>query len=287
MKKITLPKNTEFHNGDAPNSGSVIIHPCYPGYGMTIGNALRRVLLSSLPGAAVIGVKIGKADHEFSSVPHIKEDVLELILNFKNIKLKLYSDEIVRLRLKAHGEKVVKASDIEKNSSVDIINKDAIIANITDMAGNLDVEIFVANGVGYETIESRENEAKELGYIEMDSIFSPVSKVGIKVENIRVGKMTNWEKLILDISTDGTISVEDAFQDSVSILIEQFSSLVNLETSADREKKAKAEKKKIEDESKKEEETNKITEEDEKAELTDSDDEPVEKKKRGRPKKDS
>lgn len=226
MQKIALPGKVEFMETSEPNRQQIIIEPCYPGYGTTIGNALRRVLLSSLPGAAAIGVKIKGADHEFMTLPHVKEDVLELILNVKQLRLKIFSDEVVKLELDARGEKQVKAGDIKKNSLVEIANPDLILGNITDMAGKLEMEIFVAKGLGYITVESRESEKNEIGYIEMDSIFSPILSVGINVENVRVGKMTNWDKLVLNLSTDGTITPAAAFNSAVGILIAQFGSLV-------------------------------------------------------------
>lgn len=269
MQNIALPKKTEFKKGDKANSGSIIIEPCYPGYGMTLGNALRRVLLSSLPGAAAVGVKIKGADHEFKAVPHIKEDVLEIILNLKQLRLKLHTDEVVKLQLDVHGEKTVKAGDIVKNSEVEIINPDLVLAHITDMAGSLNMEIFVSRGRGYETIETREKPGKnETGYIEMDSIFSPILSVGIKVEPVRVGKMTNWDKLILDILTDGTITPEEGFKKSVEILIKQFSAL-NPEVVIEEEVKEE----KIE------------PQEEEKEEAKEEAEPQEEKKKRGRPKK--
>lgn len=226
MEKIALPKQVKFEKGEKPHEGLVIVEPCYPGYGVTLGNSLRRVLISSLPGAAVVGVKIKGADHEFMTVPHIKEDVLEIILNLKQLRMKVHADEVVRLNLEVRGEKEVTAADIEKNSQIEVINTDLVIGHITDMSGSLEMEIFVQSGRGYETIESREKKEKhEIGYIEVDSAYSPVLNVGINVENVRVGKMTNWDKLVLDITTDGTISVEDAFKQSTDILIEQFQAI--------------------------------------------------------------
>lgn len=238
MKTIALPKKIEFIKGTESNQKQVIIEPCYPGYGTTIGNSLRRVLLSSLPGAAVVGVKIKGADHEFMALSHIKEDVLEIILNLKQLRLKMFTpldskhltgfgEETVKLELVARGEKKVTASCISKNSQAEIANPDLVLAHITDMAGVLEMEIFVEPGKGYVTIESRENKKHETGYIEMDSVFTPVLAVGINVENVRVGKMTNWDKLILDITTDGTITPEEAFTSATKILIEQFSALIN------------------------------------------------------------
>jgi len=237
--KIALPQKIKFQKGKEDNQGEIIIEPCYPGYGITLGNAIRRVLLSSLPGAAPIGVKIKGVDHEFMTLPHLKEDVLEFILNLKMLKLKVFGDEPVKLELEVHGKKEIKASDIKKNSSVEIVNGDLVLGTITDMAGKLEAEIIVDNGMGYQSVESREGKSKELGYIEMDSIFSPVISVGINIENIRVGKMTNWEKLVLDIKTDGTITPEEAFNSSVDILVEQFNALVPEKKEAEKDKKEK------------------------------------------------
>lgn len=225
MQTIALPSKVEFIKGADPNNKQIIIEPCFPGYGTTIGNALRRVLLSSLPGAAAIGVKIKGASHEFTALPHVKEDALELILNLKKLRLKVFSDEIIKLELDARGEKEVKASDIKKNSQVEIANPDLVLGHITDMAGSLEMEIFVSRGLGYMTVESRESSKHEIGYIEMDSIFSPILSVGINVENMRVGKMTNWDKLIINLTTDGTVTPEEAFYKSIEILTAQFGAL--------------------------------------------------------------
>ncbi|MFH1254856.1 MAG: DNA-directed RNA polymerase subunit alpha [bacterium] len=225
MEKIALPQKIEFVKGSGENNKQIIIETCYPGYGATIGNALRRVLLSSLPGSAVVGVKIKGADHEFMALPHIKEDVLELILNLKKMRLKVFSEETVKLELDARGEKEIKASDIKKNSLVEIANPELVLGHITDMAGILNMEIYVSQGAGYVTVESRETVKNEIGYIEMDSIFSPILSVGVKIENVRIGKMTNWDKLIIDLTTDGTITPEDAFYSAVNILISQFGAL--------------------------------------------------------------
>ncbi|MCK4554287.1 DNA-directed RNA polymerase subunit alpha, partial [Candidatus Parcubacteria bacterium] len=226
MNTIALPQKIKFEKDQQPNQQIVTIEPCYPGYGITLGNTLRRVLLSSLPGAAVVGVKIKGADHEFMTLPHIKEDVLEIIMNLKQLCLKVHSDEVIKLELAVHSEKAVKASDIKKEGLVEIVNPNLVLAHITDIAGSLNMEIFVSCGKGYETIESREEEKHEVGYIEIDSIFSPVLSVSVNIENVRVGKMTNWDKLILNIITDGTITPEQAFKQAGEILIEQFNALI-------------------------------------------------------------
>ncbi len=251
MQTIALPQKIKFEKGKEANQGIVTIEPCYPGYGTTLANSIRRVMLSSLPGAAVVGVKIKGADHEFMALPHVKEDVLEIILNLKELRLKLHSDETVKLELDIAGEKKVTAGDIKKNSAVEIANPDLVLANVTDMAGNLKMEIFVSQGLGYETIEERgKEEKKEIGYIETDSMFSPVLSVGVNVESVRVGKMTNWDKMILNITTDGTITPEESFNQTVKILIEQFNSLIGK-----KEKKEKAKDKDKEEKEEKEEET--------------------------------
>lgn len=225
--QIALPKKISYHKGTDANHGEMVIEPCFPGYGITLGNSLRRVLLSSLPGAAPVGVKIKGVDHEFMSLPHLKEDILEFILNLKQLKIKSFSDEKIKLELKVHGKKEIKAGDITKTNEIEVLNPELVLGTITDMAGSLEAEIYVSRGLGYETIENRENKEKEIGYIEMDSLFSPVLGVGIKVENVRVGKMTNWDKLILDIKTDGTMTPEEAFNQSVDILLAQFNALKN------------------------------------------------------------
>ena len=226
MQNIANPKKIDFKTTANDNSGIITIEPLFPGYGMTLGNSLRRVLLSSLPGAAVTGVKIKGASHEFMALSGIKEDVLEMILNFKQLRLKMFTDEDVRLSLKVKGKKVVTAGDIAKNSEVEIVNPDLIIAHITDEAGSLDAEIIVKSGRGYKMVEGSKRENKEIGFIEVDSVFSPVVNVSIKVENTRVGKITNWDKLILNVKTDGTISPETAFNESIKILVDQFSALL-------------------------------------------------------------
>ncbi|MFA6416962.1 MAG: DNA-directed RNA polymerase subunit alpha [Patescibacteria group bacterium] len=226
MQNIANPKKIDFKTVGDTNEGIITIEPLFPGYGMTLGNSLRRVLLSSLPGAAVIGVKIKGASHEFMALPHIKEDVLEMILNLKQLRLKVFTEEEIRLELKVKGKKVVTAGDIAKNSDVEVKNPDLVIANITDEAGSLEAEILVKGGRGYKMSEGNKKENKEIGFIEIDSIFSPVTVVSIQVDNARVGKMTNWDKLVLNVKTDGTISPEDAFNEAVKILVEQYKALL-------------------------------------------------------------
>ncbi len=229
MQTIALPKKLSFVESGEPNRAKAVLEPLAPGYGTTLGNALRRVLLASLPGVAVIGAKIEGASHEFMALPNVKEDVLEILLNLKKIRFKL-DDNLTeaRLELKAYGEKKVTAGDIVKQTGVEVVNPELVIADLTDMGGTLNMEIFVRRGLGYETIENREDKKGELGYIDIDSIFSPVLAVGLDIENVRVGKMVNWEKLVLDVETDGTISVQDAFSRATEILLEQFNAVLAL-----------------------------------------------------------
>lgn len=229
MNTIALPKKISFTESDEKNRATVSLEPLAPGYGTTLGNALRRVLLSSLPGAAVVGAKIEGATHEFMALPNVKEDVLQIMLNLKNVRFIL--DEGVneaRLELKADGEKTVKASDIVKQAGVIVVNPDQPIAQLTDIGATFNMEIFVSRGLGYETIENRENRKAELGYIDIDSIFSPIMAVALTVENVRVGKMVNWDKMMLDITTDGTLTIEEAFGQAVDILSSQINGVRSL-----------------------------------------------------------
>ncbi len=225
MEKIAKANKINYQKSKEDNRGVVTVEPFYPGYGMTLGNSLRRVLLSSLPGSAVVGVKVKGASHEFSTLPHVKEDVLEIILNLKQLRLKILGEEEQKLELEVTGKKKVTASDIKKNSQVEIFNPDLELANISDAGGSLNMEITVANGRGYQPVEQKEKKNEDIGFIEVDAVYSPVLKVGIDVENIRIGKMTNWDKLILDITTDGTLDPKEAFDQSVDVLVDQFQAL--------------------------------------------------------------
>jgi DNA-directed RNA polymerase subunit alpha len=222
MENIPLPSKIEFLEGKKPNESIISIQPCHPGYGITLGNALRRVLMSSLPGAAVTGFKIKGVSHEFSSLPHIKEDLVEISLNLKQLRLKVFTDEPLRLELKAKGEKKVTAKDFKKSSDAEIINTDLVIATLTDEAAELDMEIIVSRGRGYVATETREKENTEVDLVIIDSIFTPLRNVGIQVENVRVGQMTNYENLLLTVETDGTITPKEALEQATKDLLEHF-----------------------------------------------------------------
>ncbi|MDP3836895.1 MAG: DNA-directed RNA polymerase subunit alpha [bacterium] len=226
MENIALPKKVDFLEGKNANEGVIVVEPLYPGYGMTLGNSLRRVLLSSLPGAAVVGVKIKGASHEFTTMSGIQEDILEIMLNIKQLRLKIHGDEEVRLELKVKGKQSVTAEMITKNTAVEIKNPELVLATLTDDKASLEVEIFARPGRGYRLSEGAKRENNELGYIEIDSIFSPVLSVSLDVENTRVGKMTNWDKLLINMRTDGTLSPMEAFNQATQILVDQFNALL-------------------------------------------------------------
>ena len=200
------------------------IDGCYPGYGMTLGNAFRRVLLSSLPGAAIISVKIKGVSHEFSTIPYVLEDVIHIILNLKQIRFKVNSPESLPLKieLKASGEKEVKAKDIKLSSEIEIINKDAHIATLTDKKAKLEMEIEIQSGLGYVPVEQGKKEKLEIGAIAIDAIFSPIKKINYEIENMRVGDRTDFNRLMIDIETDGSVTPEYAFTKAADILVDHF-----------------------------------------------------------------
>ena len=198
----------------------VEIDGLYPGYGVTIGNSLRRVLISSLPGAAAIQIKIKGAQHEFSTIPGVFEDVISIIMNIKQMRFKLHTNEPQKATLDVKGEKKVKGSDFVSSSQLEIINKDCHIATLTSKKSNLFLEILVGKGVGYEMVEQRKEQKKtEIGVIPIDSIFSPIKRVSYRVENVRVKDRTDFEKLFIDIETDGTVDPKSSFNEALQILV--------------------------------------------------------------------
>ncbi len=198
------------------------IEGLYPGYGVTIGNSLRRVLLSSLPGVAVTEVKIKGVSHEFSTVPGVLEDVIMIILNLKNLRFKIFEGDSQKVGLKVKGEKEVKGADFKLPSQVTLANPEVRIATITDKKTELEMEISIERGVGYEPKDQRKTKKAEIGAIAMDAIFTPIKNVNFQVENMRVGDRTDFDRLNLEIETDGTITPEEAFFDACDILIKHF-----------------------------------------------------------------
>lgn len=238
---IPTPTSVKYNQGKG-NLTEVVIEPCYPGYGTTVGNALRRVLLSSLPGAAVCAIKINGIQHEYDTVEHVKEDIVQIMMNLKKLRLVCHSDEPVTLELHAKGEKEVTAADIKKNSDVEIVNKDLLIATLTDKKADLAMEIVVKKGIGYEPVEERVVDKKDIGLMQIDSMFSPIVNVGFNIEHVRVGQRTDYEKVVLSVTTDGTMAAEDAVQASVAILQEQLAAIAGSATVKESKKKAKSEK---------------------------------------------
>ena len=228
MDTIPLPKSIDIANQSTEHA-VITITPCYPGYGVTLGNALRRGLLSSLPGAAITSVKIKGVTHEFSTLPNIKEDLVSIILNLKTVRLKLQGDQPINISLKMKGERVVKAKDFKAPSQVTIVNSDQTIATLTGKSAEFELEAVVETGRGYVPVENREKEKLDIGMIALDAVYTPIRNVNFEVEHVRVEQMTNFDSLRLDIVTDGTISAEDAFNDAARILLEHFALIVNRE----------------------------------------------------------
>ncbi|KKW46184.1 MAG: DNA-directed RNA polymerase subunit alpha [Parcubacteria group bacterium GW2011_GWB1_56_8] len=194
----------------------------YAGYGLTMGNALRRALLSSLPGAAVTYIKVRNAQHEFTTLPGVKEDIVELTLNFKKLRFRLHIDEPQTLLLKAKGERVVTAADIKTNAQVEIMNPGEVLATLTAKNAELDVEVTVERGLGYSAVESRKAEKIGIGMIAVDAFFSPVTRVNYAIENMRVGERTDYNRLRIEVETDGTVSPSAALHKTASILKDHF-----------------------------------------------------------------
>lgn len=222
MENLILPTKIEIKEGETPNDSVLTIEPFNPGYGTMVGNSLRRVLLSSLPGAAVTAVKIRGVQHEFSTIPNVKEDILEIILNLKLLRLRIYTDEPLRLKLSAKGICDVTANNIAVPPEVEIVNPDLHIATLTDKNAELEMEIFVNRGRGYVPTEEREKTGAEIGVIAIDALYNPVRNVGFKIEPVRLGQITNYDKLTLSVETDGSIMAVDALVQSVKILLDHY-----------------------------------------------------------------
>ncbi len=228
--KITTPQAPEYTvTGD--HAGTFTISGCYPGYGTTIGNALRRVLLSSLSGSAITAVKIAGVSHEFSGIDGVVEDVVQIILNLKRVRVRSFVDGPVTMTLSAKGEGTVTAAQIDTPANVEIVNPDHVIATITDKKVHLEMELEVQTGIGYMSSDQQVRDEKEIGQIAIDAIFTPIRRVNYTVENMRVGKRTDYDRVMLDIETDGSITPQEAFDRGVAILMEQFTALAAIDKS--------------------------------------------------------
>lgn len=212
--------------------GRFVVEPLERGYGTTLGNSLRRILLSSLPGAAVTSVRIDGVLHEFSTIPGVVEDTTDIVLNLKELLVKMHEDEPVTLRIVAEGPVEVKAGDIEVPSSVQILNPDLHLATLSE-DGRLEMEITVARGRGYVPADRNKTDDQPIGVIAIDSIFTPVRRVNFRVEDTRVGQVTDYDRLILEVWTDGSIAPNEAVSLSAKILTEHLRFFISLDEEAD------------------------------------------------------
>ena len=224
MLDMVLPKVERAASSE--NYAKFSIEPLEPGFGVTLGNALRRVLLSSLPGAAVTSIRIDGTYHEFSAIDHVREDTTDLILNVKQIRLRSFTDRPVLLRLEASGVGEVKAADIICPPEVEIVNPELHLATLESPEARLSVEMTVERGKGYKEAETREDEP--IGVIPVDAIYTPIRKVNFTVENTRIGQVTNYDRLLLEVWTDGTITPDDAISQSAQVLMRHLSILSDL-----------------------------------------------------------
>ncbi len=227
MIEIEKPKIEIVDINEDNTYGKFVVEPLERGYGTTLGNSLRRILLSSLPGAAVSSIKIQGVLHEFSTIPGVLEDVSEIILNIKNIAAIMYSDEPVMLKIEAEGPGEITAGDITTGSEVEILNKELHIATLEDDA-KLYMELEMTRGRGYVPADRNKKENQPIGVIPIDSIYTPVKKVNFKVENTRVGQITDYDKLTLEVWTDGTIKPDEATSLGAKILNEHLNLFITL-----------------------------------------------------------
>ncbi len=240
--KILLPQKPQYTPIDE-NVSLFEIKGCHPGYGMTLGNALRRVLISSLSGAAITSIKIKGVSHEFSTIPNVVEDVIQIILNLKQIRFKAFDNKPMQVSLKVKGEKVITASMIKCPSNVEVVNKEAHIATITSSKGELEIDMEINVGIGYVPVEQQKREDKQVGIIAVDAIYTPIKRVNYTIANMRVGKRTDFEKISLKIATDGSITPEEAFSQAVDILVAQFSEMKEIKDAGEEKEKVEKEKK--------------------------------------------
>lgn len=228
-KEFTIPQYVKFDDSSTDRFARIAVEPFERGYGTTVGNALRRVLLASLEGSAVTAIRIEGISHEFSAVPGVQEDVTDIVLNLKRAEIRLNQEEYLIFSFKHKGEGPVTVADIFKDQPVDVYVPDHVIFNSTSKSTEIEMEIKVATGRGYVTAEHFELEHAPLGTIYLDANFSPVSKVNFQVEDARVGQMTDYDRLILDIWSDGSIAPEKALEEASNLLIDHFRIFVKQE----------------------------------------------------------
>lgn len=207
-----------------------VIEPLQAGYGNTLGNSLRRVLLSSIKGAAIVSFKVEGATHEFTTVEGVKEDVVDIMLNLKNVRIIAHTDEPVELRLEKKGAGAVTAGDIAANADIEIVNPEQVIATIDDPKKSLVIDLVAESGRGYRTIEESSESRIHSDHIALDAVFSPVLRVRYKVDGTRVGQETNLDKLAVTVETDGSLTPRDAFEEAAAILVNQYAALAGSTT---------------------------------------------------------
>jgi DNA-directed RNA polymerase subunit alpha len=224
LQEIYLPEEIDITNESA-NTDHFVIKPYHPGYGSTIGNALRRVLLSSLPGAAITQMKIEKIDHEFSALEGVQEDIVSIMLNIKGIRVSSTSKDPIEIKLEKKGKGLVTAKDFVVPPEVTIINPDHVIATLTDDKAVFELSCTIEQGRGYVPSETQDPKARFIGTIALDAAFTPVERVSFSVENVRVGQATDYHTLKMTITTDGSITPKEALQQAASILRDHFAQL--------------------------------------------------------------
>src|SRR5512142_1829785 len=224
ITNMVMPKIER--EAEARNYGKFVISPLERGYGVTLGNALRRVLLSSLEGAAVTSIQIRDVYQEFSTIPGVKEDVTQIVLNVKKLRLKSFASHPVQLKLVKGGAGPVTAADIAESADVEIVNPEQVLMTLDSDDVTIEMDLTVERGVGY--VSADRAEALPIGVIAVDAIFTPVRKVNYWVDAMRVGQMTNYDKLTLEIETDGTLTPEEALSKAADILVRQFQPFVNI-----------------------------------------------------------
>ena len=225
IKPSKMDVNVQENDG---RNGRLIAEPLERGFGLTLGNAIRRVLLSSLQGAAITSVKIKGVVHEFSTIPGVKEDLTDILLNLKSIAVKVHSPGLKKMYIKANGSGEIRAGNFETDSETEIMNKDQLIMTL-DANADVEIEANIETGKGYVSAEVAEDENKIIGEIKLDAMFSPVVKATYKIENSRVGQVTDYDKLIFDVETNGVISPDDAIALSARILQDQLQSFINFD----------------------------------------------------------
>ncbi len=225
---VTLPSKPRVVS-EENNRGTFEIDGLYPGYGHTLGNSLRRIILSSLPGAAITQVKIDGVEHEFSAIDGVKEDVIMILLNLRRIRLALHSDEPITITLRKNGIGVVTAGDITVPSQVEILNPEQPICEITSKGTKLEMEMRIEKGLGYVPREVHMKDKMEIGAIAMDAVFTPIRRANYEVENMRVGDRTDYNRLRITLETDGTYSAREALEKSIEIMIHQLKAVIGFQ----------------------------------------------------------